>query len=152
MIRRPPRSTLFPYTTLFRSLRLPRSSSPTGSVRYAGAGLRVPVQANPHALALGGVHPLPGAVQAPGAEVMVDGLPRREVMRQQPPGAAAADDVEDGVQDFAGGVHPGTPGSSREGHEWFEEGPLGVGEVALVCFSHARYPIERVPQDRKSVV
>src|SRR5256885_16935866 len=24
MIRRPPRSTLFPYTTLFRSLRLPR--------------------------------------------------------------------------------------------------------------------------------
>ncbi len=62
---------------------------------------------------------------------MVDGLPRREVVRQQPPGAAAADDVEHGVQDFAGGVHPGTPGSSREGHEWFEEGPLGVGEVAL---------------------
>src|SRR5256885_12579783 len=26
MIRRPPRSTLFPYTTLFRSLRLPRRS------------------------------------------------------------------------------------------------------------------------------
>src|SRR5438034_7085711 len=25
MIRRPPRSTLFPYTTLFRSLRVPRS-------------------------------------------------------------------------------------------------------------------------------
>src|SRR2546429_5697422 len=25
MIRRPPRSTLFPYTTLFRSLRLPRA-------------------------------------------------------------------------------------------------------------------------------
>src|ERR671916_485526 len=28
----------------------------------------------------------------------------------------------------------------------FEEGPLGVGEVALICFSHARYPTERVPQ------
>src|SRR5258708_21080999 len=27
MIRRPPRSTLFPYTTLFRSLCLPRSRS-----------------------------------------------------------------------------------------------------------------------------
>src|SRR5437773_4531256 len=26
MIRRPPRSTLFPYTTLFRSRRLPRSA------------------------------------------------------------------------------------------------------------------------------
>src|SRR2546430_7514299 len=27
MIRRPPRSTLFPYTTLFRSRRLPRTNS-----------------------------------------------------------------------------------------------------------------------------
>src|SRR3712207_7079248 len=31
MIRRPPRSTLFPYTTLFRSLK----SAGTGGVRYA---------------------------------------------------------------------------------------------------------------------
>src|SRR5258708_28269544 len=31
MIRRPPRSTLFPYTTLFRSLKqLPRDRSPDG--------------------------------------------------------------------------------------------------------------------------
>src|SRR2546426_10798244 len=29
MIRRPPRSTLFPYTTLFRSPRPPRPASPT---------------------------------------------------------------------------------------------------------------------------
>src|SRR2546426_5655850 len=28
MIRRPPRSTLFPYTTLFRSLRHPRGDGP----------------------------------------------------------------------------------------------------------------------------
>src|SRR5260221_7327259 len=48
MIRRPPRSTLFPYTTLFRSLgpragaeprapHLPRGGAP-GSRRRAGAG------------------------------------------------------------------------------------------------------------------
>src|SRR2546429_839461 len=30
MIRRPPRSTLFPYTTLFRSRMRPTSSSPIG--------------------------------------------------------------------------------------------------------------------------
>src|SRR2546422_4852437 len=30
MIRRPPRSTLFPYTTLFRSLRLPAQSPARG--------------------------------------------------------------------------------------------------------------------------
>src|SRR2546430_9144912 len=29
MIRRPPRSTLFPYTTLFRSVRLSSSAGPT---------------------------------------------------------------------------------------------------------------------------
>src|SRR5258708_10560927 len=31
MIRRPPRSTLFPYTTLFRSPRHPRPLAPNGS-------------------------------------------------------------------------------------------------------------------------
>src|SRR2546422_7068901 len=36
MIRRPPRSTLFPYTTLFRSVR--------GSQRAGGAGLRALAQ------------------------------------------------------------------------------------------------------------
>src|SRR5690625_6680205 len=30
MIRRPPRSTLFPYTTLFRSLHRPAAGRPTG--------------------------------------------------------------------------------------------------------------------------
>src|SRR3712207_8106432 len=30
MIRRPPRSTLFPYTTLFRSLQLDRDGAPSG--------------------------------------------------------------------------------------------------------------------------
>src|SRR2546422_4468323 len=33
MIRRPPRSTLFPYTTLFRSRRLQRLQQPAGRVR-----------------------------------------------------------------------------------------------------------------------
>src|SRR5256885_2949525 len=41
MIRRPPRSTLFPYTTLFRSL---------GLERYAGAGAR----GDPQRAAVGG--------------------------------------------------------------------------------------------------
>src|SRR2546430_13589563 len=42
MIRRPPRSTLFPYTTLFRSLIL---ILPPGMLRYVGelAGRGVPV-------------------------------------------------------------------------------------------------------------
>jgi len=68
----------------------------------------------------------------------LDGLSRREVVGQQPPGAAAANDVEDSVQDLTGAVHLGTPGSVGERQMRFEEGPLFVREVALVCFSHAR--------------
>src|SRR3712207_8788206 len=66
MIRRPPRSTLFPYTTLFRSARL----------RFA-------LHADPQTFSQGGVHPLPGAVDAPSSEVVVDSFPRRKVMRSE---------------------------------------------------------------------
>src|SRR5258708_28634846 len=41
MIRRPPRSTLFPYTTLFRSRRPPRPTTTTGR---AGCFARTPVR------------------------------------------------------------------------------------------------------------
>src|SRR3712207_7578079 len=42
MIRRPPRSTLFPYTTLFRSLELPTRSEPDYVLPYCfGADTRV---------------------------------------------------------------------------------------------------------------
>src|SRR2546426_8060382 len=34
MIRRPPRSTLFPYTTLFRSLRVPKLDTELSTVRW----------------------------------------------------------------------------------------------------------------------
>src|SRR3712207_8980471 len=39
MIRRPPRSTLFPYTTLFRSERLSRLGRPDGVAGEATVGL-----------------------------------------------------------------------------------------------------------------
>jgi hypothetical protein len=29
----------------------------------------------------------------------------------------------------------------------FKTAPFGIGEVALICFSHARYPTGRVPQN-----
>jgi hypothetical protein len=50
------------------------------AIHYGCAGLRVSLEAYPHSLAQGGVHPLPGAVQAPGAEVVVDRLPGWEVV------------------------------------------------------------------------
>src|SRR5436853_5654867 len=48
MIRRPPRSTLFPYTTLFRSLRVPR---PVGmDVDVSIDALEGPYRTNAHAV------------------------------------------------------------------------------------------------------
>src|SRR3712207_8933661 len=42
MIRRPPRSTLFPYTTLFRSERRPRASARRASRRDARDQTKIP--------------------------------------------------------------------------------------------------------------
>jgi hypothetical protein len=66
---------------------------------------------------------------------------------QQSPGTAAADHIEDGVKDLAQRIDPRTPigfGSRKVG---LQAAPFGVGEVGLVCFSHARYPTERAPQN-----
>src|SRR2546430_17422900 len=42
MIRRPPRSTLFPYTTLFRSVRVPGHDAAVGADRGVAEGKGVP--------------------------------------------------------------------------------------------------------------
>src|SRR3712207_7525143 len=57
MIRRPPRSTLFPYTTLFRS----QGSSYSRLTRRSGRGHREPAHAGPPPVA----HLLPVAPEAP---------------------------------------------------------------------------------------
>src|SRR3989449_10392224 len=70
MIRRPPRSTLFPYTTLFRSLRASRGSRARQRIFRAGVGL-APARALAAALlaragarARGGEHPARAAARA----------------------------------------------------------------------------------------
>ena len=71
------------------------------AVDDAGARLRIAADTGAELLAEHRVEILPGAVQAPPAEVVIRRLPGRELVRQQSPGAAAAYDVEDGVQDLA---------------------------------------------------
>src|SRR5260221_13348630 len=94
MIRRPPRSTLFPYTTLFRSIRLCRL---TAGGRDAGAVVigREGALADPAQLALGGsvldeiecvgldFHRIAGTDEADIARLDPHlGLHRREQLRQ----------------------------------------------------------------------
>src|SRR2546427_4342442 len=47
MIRRPPRSTLFPYTTLFRSLVLRHAAAQRGGVRLDGGRRHADIQDPP---------------------------------------------------------------------------------------------------------
>jgi hypothetical protein len=67
------------------------------AIDYAGAGLRISLQADAQAFSEGSVDALRGAVHAPLPEVMVDGRPSGEVVREQAPLAAAPQEVEDGV-------------------------------------------------------
>src|SRR5215211_7056366 len=96
------------------------------AIHYGSTGLRVPLQSYPHALTQGYVHPLPGSVQAPGAEVVVNRLPRWEVVRQESPSTTALEHVEDGVEDLSRAVKTRTPvgfGSRKVG---FKAAPFGI--------------------------
>ena len=68
-------------------------------------------------------------------------------MGQQSPGAAALEHVEDGVEDLSRTVKTRAPVGFGSGKVRFEAAPFGIGEVGLVCSSHARYSTERVPQN-----
>jgi hypothetical protein len=59
----------------------------------------------------------------------MDGLPRREVSGQEPPSAAALEDVEDGVEDHVAAV--GFRSSLRIGrrNKELQILPFGVGKV-----------------------
>jgi hypothetical protein len=46
---------------------------------------------------------------------MVDGLPWREIVGKQVPGAAALQDIENGVEDLAQGMDPQASGGFRAG-------------------------------------
>jgi hypothetical protein len=82
---------------------------------------------NAHPLAQGRVHPLPGAVDPPSSEVVMDGLPGREVVGKQAPGTPTTDDVEDGVKDLAQGVYSWSSGGSWERDMRLYVGPFGIG-------------------------
>src|SRR5215210_8733865 len=93
------------------------------------------------------MYPLPRSVQTPESEVVVDGLPRWEVVGQESPGAAATEHVEDGVEDLTQIMEARTSVGFRSGEVGFQAAPFGIGEVGLISSSHARYPTERAPQD-----
>src|SRR5690349_22575739 len=65
------------------------------------AGLRFATHGSPHPGPHGVVDFLPCAVAPALPEVVINGSPRRQIMRQKLPGAAAADYIEDTIQNLA---------------------------------------------------
>src|SRR3712207_639809 len=98
MIRRPPRSTLFPYTTLFRSLT-GVSVGFEKRLEINGVGYRAQVQGTNLSLALGYSHdvsyPIPEGIQVTTprpTEIVVSGIDKQkvgqvaaEIRRYRPP-------------------------------------------------------------------
>jgi|SRR5438874_8162618 len=78
------------------------------AVDNACTRLRIAADGRAELLAQHGVEVLPGAIQTPQAEIVIGSLPGCELVRQQPPGAATPNDVEDGVQNLAQRVEAGS--------------------------------------------
>ena len=80
---------------------------------------------------------LPRAVPVPLLEVVVDGLPGREVVRQGPPGTPFAGMIEQSVDDLAqlGLARPAGPTpSAYSGQQRLDQGPLLVCDITRVGF------------------
>jgi hypothetical protein len=81
------------------------------------------------------MHHLPRAIQAPLAKVVIDDPPRRQVMRQHPPRTAAAQQIEDGVEDFPLGIGLGPAPWFGVGHQMLDQVPFFVTEIRRVRLS-----------------
>ena len=69
------------------------------TINAARTGLRIPTQAPAQPLSQGGVDPLPRSIPPPSSEIVVDGLPRRPFLRQEPPGPAGAELIKEGIEE-----------------------------------------------------
>src|SRR5436305_7766594 len=81
---------------------------------------------------------LPGATLVPVLEVVVHRPPRREVVRQGPPGASLARMVEQRVDDLTQIDLPrpaGSPPTLDSGQQRLDQGPLLVRHVARIGFT-----------------
>ena len=84
-----------------------------------------------HQGAQGVIQKLPGAVPAPLPKAVEDRLPAGVGLRQEPPGTAALDQIEDGVEQRAQRSGWSAQALARR-KEWFDQLPLLLSEVRVV--------------------
>jgi hypothetical protein len=87
------------------------------------------------------MHALPGAIVPPAPKVLIDNLPRGEVMRQQAPGTATAQDIEDRIQDLTFRIFLGPPTGLGGRHQIVDQVPFFVAQVGRVRFAGFHAPM-----------
>src|SRR5215472_17252233 len=87
------------------------------------------------------MHERPGSVLTPDPKVVIDNLPRREVMGQQPPRTPTAHDIKDAVEDFPLGVLLRSSAPFGCGHVRCNQRLFVIREVGWVRFSGCHTPI-----------
>jgi hypothetical protein len=78
------------------------------------------------------MHQRPRPIVAPAPNILRDHLPGRDIMGQQAPGTATAQDIKDGVQDVPCGILLGSAPRLGGGHRGCEQRPFLVREVGRV--------------------
>jgi hypothetical protein len=104
-------------------------------------GLGIPARTHPFRPAKGGEDATPYAVETEAAEVIVDGLPGREISGHTAQGApaplaAGAEQVEDGIEDSAEGMATLAQGRG-ERQVAAQADSLCVGQVGRIVHIHA---------------
>jgi hypothetical protein len=95
----------------------------------ARAGMRVAPDGDAELLAQDRVHVFPGAIETPQTEIVIRTLPGWELVREQPPGAATPNNVEDGVQDLTDRMQAGAADSFGWRQKRVQTSKLGVSQV-----------------------
>lgn len=78
------------------------------------------------------MQPLPEAADAPVTVIPVYGLPRWEVVRHQPPGVAATQDVEHTVKDVSSGPDARSSRVLRTWEKRLQDSPFLIGQDAAI--------------------
>ena len=89
------------------------------------------------------MNPQPRPVTLPEPEVVMDGLPARQVVRQRAPSAAHSDEVLDAVDDLSQGVAAMPAARLPRRQQRLRNLPPAVAQVARVWPTRRRLPSER---------
>jgi len=135
------------------------ASRPYGlAVDNAGARVGIAADAGAELLAKCGVYVFPRAIQTPKPEIVIRGLPGRKLMRQQPPGTATPNNIEDRVEDLTHGMQSGSATSLRWRQQRLQASELSIRQVGQVRAPRGQTPAilpakpTRVPVFRQFLV